>query len=138
VTLTGGVLAPTALRNAGDFIERAHAIAALTRRAFYEAFIEAAVQSKKGTIRALAGGVLDIQNQHSASVAMAVASGRPARLADVHKLSTAAPANSRRLLAGQHKHLPLAAYDDLTWLASVTTTTLSGRADIYREVQALL
>jgi hypothetical protein len=128
------------LRDVGDFIEQRHTLAALTRRAFYEALVEAAARSKKGTVQATGPGVLDILNRKQLSVGTVLPAGRPGRLGDVRKLIGAAPGSTKAplILAGQHGHLPLSAQDDLKWLASSNRVTLSGRTDIYQQVRALL
>lgn len=136
-----GDLAKPALDDVADFIERSHTVAALTRRAFYEALVEAAALSKKGTIRPNGDGVLEVFDQLGHPKGFVVPAGRPGRLADVHRLSRAAAAAAfthPRILAGQHKHHLPGAQDDLNWLATAVNVDLSGRADVYRNVQALL
>lgn len=137
---TNSTLEDADLKQAADFIERGHTLAALTRRAFYETLVEAAALSKQGTVKPVGDGVLDVANSNKASVATVLAAGRPGRLADVHKL---VDANSRStaphiLLAGQHRHLPLHAQDDLKWLAAKMRIVLSGRAEVYRDIRARL
>jgi len=137
---TNGNLATTALDAVADFIERGHTLAALTRRAFYEALVEAAALSRNGTAQPRGDGVLELFNQSGSSRGFVVPAGRPGCLAEVHRLAraTGGPAAHPRILAGQHEHLRPNALEDLKWLANTAGINLSGRADVYRNVQALL
>jgi hypothetical protein len=136
----GATLAKSELDAVCAFIERGHTLAALTRRAFYEAIVEAAALSKRGTVRPTGNGVLELLNPRNVSKGFVVPSGRPGSLADVHRLARTSPGagNLPRLLAGQHEHHRPAAQDDLNWLATTAGVQLSGRAAIYKQVKALL
>jgi hypothetical protein len=135
-----GELTKTALEAASDFIERGHTLAALTRRAFYEALIEAAALSRNGSARPTGEGVLELFDQHGNSKGLVVPAGRPGCLAEVHRLArvTGAPPTHPRLLAGQHEHLRPSAREDLNWLAKTAGVDLYGRAGVYNRVQTLL
>jgi hypothetical protein len=117
---SGGELSKAGLRDAADFIERHHTLAALSRRAFYEALVEAAALSKSGTVRPVGEGAVEIQNRKHALTGFVAPAGRPGRLADVHRLAAVAPRSAKvpRILAGQHQHLPPPAQDDMAWLAA--------------------
>jgi hypothetical protein len=137
---SGGSLSGADLDRASAFIERGHTLAALTRRAFYEALIEAAAFSKKGTIRPMGDGVVEVLNQKNASRGLIVPSGRPGSLAAIRPLVQGMGGSSKlpRLLAGQHEHLRPSAYLDLDWLAGTVGVQLCGRADVYKRVRALV
>jgi hypothetical protein len=136
----GGILTANELRSAADFIERGHTLASLTRRAFYEALVEAAALSKQGSVHPTGTGALRLLDRGGTERALVAPSGRPGSLAEVHRLVRAAlqPPNGPLLLAGQHRHLPPDAHDDLNWLAQTVGVDLAGRADVYRQVRTLL
>jgi hypothetical protein len=138
-TASGDLIAG-GLDAASNFIERGHTLAALTRRAFYEALVEAAAKSKNGIARPLGDGILEVLDQTGGSRGFVTPAGRPGCLAEVHRLARTpgAPATHPRILAGQHEHLRPNALDDLRWLATTVGVDLSGRAEVYRNVKALL
>jgi TIR domain-containing protein len=135
-----GKLTAAELGVVAAFIERGHTLAALTRRAFYEALVEAAASSKKGAVRPAGEGVVELVNNKKLSKGFVMPSGRPGCLADIHRLVSASRGSSGppRLLAGQHEHHRPSAQDDLNWLATTAGIRLSGRAEIYKQVRALL
>ncbi len=136
----GSQLSTSDLKAAADFVERGHAIAALTRRAFYEALVEFAALSKKGTVQFTGDGVLEVFSKKGTSGGLVVASGRPGCLAEVHRLARAAASSGKPalLLAGQHQHLRPDAQADLIWLAGRTNVDLVGRAVVYNKIRALI
>jgi len=135
-----GDLTKAELDAASNFIERGHTLAALTRRAFYEALVEAAALSKSGVAQPTGDGILEVFDKHGGSRGLVTPAGRPGCLAEVHRLARApgAPATLPRILAGQHEHLRPNALDDLKWLSNAAGVDLSGRADVYKNVKALL
>jgi hypothetical protein len=135
-----GRLTAAELPVVAGFIERCHTLAALTRRAFYEALVEAAACSKQGAVRPAGEGVVELVNKNKLSKGFVMPSGRPGCLGDVHRLVSASGGSGGLpcLLAGQHEHHRPSAQDDLNWLAGTAGIRLSGRADIYKHVKALL
>lgn len=136
-----GQVPPADLPGVIDFIEREVALAALRRRAFYEAIVESAAHHGSGTVQDRGNGTLNLIDRHSKDVAAILPSGRPGTLAEVRQISGAT--QSVRILAGQHEHLPQSALEDLRWLAApgsvagVNGVELRGRFDTYQRVRSL-
>ena len=137
---TNGELAPADLALAANFIEREHALASLTRPAFYETLIDQAAKTKGGRTEPLTEGtwvVRDASGNRKAAIAPA---GRPGRLSDARllALASALTPGGPLILAGQHRHLPAGAQTDMTWLASKLNIELLGHVDAYARVRALV
>ncbi|HEY1863395.1 MAG TPA: toll/interleukin-1 receptor domain-containing protein [Roseiarcus sp.] len=135
-----GELTQADLASAANFIEREHTFASLTRPAFYEALINQAAKTKSGWTEPLAEGAWAVRDANGTRVAAVAPAGRPGRLGDARLLALApvvAP-NGPLILAGQHRHLPLGAQTDMTWLATKLNIELLGHVDAYARVKALV
>lgn len=132
-----GMLDPTNLQHALTFVEKAHVVASLRRRAFYEGLVSAAASHAGGSVASLTDGVLEIRGRRGASTGVVLPSGRPGQLADIKTLALAHHGALPRLLLGQHRHLQVSAHADLEWLARNIPTELLGRYDGYRRVRNL-
>jgi hypothetical protein len=131
--LSGGILTA-----AVDFILANRPLAALRRRAMFQAIVDSAARSTGGGARLTVNAAQIIRNSAGSDTAVVLAAGRPGRLQDVRLLEQARqPPGTTAVLAGQHAHLPSESRSDLSWLAKTCSIDLSGRSDLYPRVRWL-
>lgn len=119
------------------FIRQEHLKVALGRRAYYESLIRLAAHSRHGEARAVGAGVLELVDHRATTQGFALPSGAPGQLKHVRRLVEAA-STGRRLLAGEHQHLPPTDRADLVWLSREKQVELAGSASIYDWVRHVL
>ena len=121
-----GIMAPSTLAAVVDFINQEWIFAAMRRRAFYDGLVAGAAAAGGGTVTDCGDGLVHLSDHNGTPSAIISPCGRPGQLADVRPLADASSASASKLLLGQHHHLPLQAYDDLSWLAHKHSIGLHG------------
>lgn len=126
-----------------EHIRQEYLNVAFARQAYYETLIRLAANSKGGQVQAVGAGVLEIEDKANVSKGFALPSGAPGQLKHVRRLvdmsggSKQIAGVGKRLLAGEHQHLPPSDRGDLNWLSDEYQVTLAGSASVYRAVRAL-
>lgn len=123
------------LQTALNFIRREYPKIATARRAYYEALVHLAAQSKGGQVD-YGSGVLEVRDKLNHLQGAVLPQARPGKLRDVHALMlTRSPVH---ILGGDHQHLAPKDRDAMHWLATKAPATLAGAASIYRVVRSIL
>ena len=137
VTTMAGALKLKDLDHAVEFVQKEWSFAALRRRAFYEGLVTGAASASGGAINDQGNGFLLLENGCGIPSALISPSGRPGRLGDIRPLAEATMPKVKKLLLGQHRHLPQQAYDDLYWLAQNASIELHDRYNALQLIKKL-
>lgn len=121
-----------------EFVVRRYGLAELRRRVFFEAMVRRAASAAGGQVAVRGDGLFEVRRQRRS--ALVLPSGRPGNLEDLCQTARASgPAvRARRLLAGQHEHLPAHTGQYVAWLADEIGVSLSSVFGLYPWIGTLL